>query len=71
MIISVEQSELLKMIAKLFWKSCKPFFSSSSPNKTQFTRNNNGQIIQNSSEMANILNVHYNKSLNLRLIVNL
>ncbi|MEO0684268.1 MAG: hypothetical protein AAFY76_04240 [Cyanobacteria bacterium J06649_11] len=61
--------EAFKNDSKAFWKSCKPFFSSSSPNETQFSLNHNGQIIQNSSEIANILNVHYSevtKRLNLR-----
>ena len=61
--------EAFKNDSKAFWKSCKPFFSNSSPIETQLSLNHNGQIIQNSSEIANILNVHYSeitKTLNLR-----
>ena len=61
--------QAFKNDSKAFWKSCKPFFSNSSPVETQFSLNHNGHIIQNSSEIANILSVHYSKvtkSLSLR-----
>ena len=55
--------QAFKNDSKAFWKSCKPFFSNSGPVETQLSLNHNGHIIQNSFEIANILNVHYSDCL--------
>ena len=53
---------------KMFWKTCDPFMTSKASSKKEFVLKINGKLIQNETEIAKLLNEHFNtiaKSLNL------
>ena len=61
-------TESHKRDPKVFWKFCKPFCSNKCSVENDFVLNQNGEVIQDSTEVAKLFNVHFNtltKSLNL------
>ena len=53
--------ECSKSDSKVFWKSCKSFFSNSDPGNCEINLNRNGLSILDDAEITKTFNEHYNK----------